>query len=82
MRFLLSFVLILPILLHWWFIWVPGVMWVSFRHGAAWFIVVAFLLDGYFGHFHTWPVLTVSALVWYWIVTIVRPHITTGTEMI
>jgi hypothetical protein len=47
----------------------------TFRCGAVWLLLLAFLIDGYFGAFSSMPVFSLGMLVWYVVSEIIRPQL-------
>ena len=50
-------------------------VWFTYRSGAAWLLVAAVLIDGYFGAFFSVPYLTIVALLWYAFSEWIRPRL-------
>lgn len=64
------------VLLGWFVAAVPLAIWFSFRVSAIWLIPAAFLVDGYFAAFDSFPVLTIVTIVWFIGTEVVRPKLT------
>ncbi len=77
MKFLISIILFLAIsvalLQDWLFLALVAIIIFSFRYGAAALIVLAILIDGYFGNFFQIPVLSFASIIWFIFVTQMSP---------
>lgn len=82
MRVFTHIVLFYTFILHWWFLAVPLLFWISMRYGAGGIVMLAFLADGYFGNYYSWPVLSMLSLVWYVIAIYIRPRLVSVPKMI
>ncbi len=69
------FVIIFSFLQNWLLLALVLSVFYSLRFGAIILIPVAILIDGYFGNFHTWPYLSLLAVVWYVIIEYLRPKL-------
>lgn len=79
MKTLVNFILFLLIALmvtqNHFFIGFALVLLFTFRVGAVWLIPLAVFIDGYFGAFHTVPVITMVTIAWYAVSEFVRPQL-------
>jgi hypothetical protein len=74
-KILFLLLILVSILQNWLFLTTVLVIFYSIRCGAVSLIPLAFLLDGYFGNFYTIPFISLSAVVWYVLVSYMRPKI-------
>lgn len=61
----------------WWFVWVPGIIWYSYRYTDAWMVGAAIAIDGYYGAFFAIPVLSLIVAGAYIIGHAIRPYLYT-----
>lgn len=59
----------------WYVLAIVGVLATSFFMSTAWFLPLGFLIDGYFGMWHSVPVLSLSLVAWFVFFELLRPHI-------
>lgn len=72
---LLFFLIIFSFMQNWVILFAASLVLFSVRYTTIGLIPVALLLDGYYGHFHTFPTLTLIALGWYLFVEYLRPKL-------
>lgn len=77
---ILYFLIIISILQNW--LWLAGglVVWFSSKYGAISLILVAILIDGYYGNFYTVPYLSFYSVAWYIFVSFFRRKLLNKTE--
>lgn len=69
------FLIALSVLQNWLLVGFVLVMVFSYLYGASMLIPLAFLIDGYFGNFASWPYLSVFSVFWYLLVEYIRPKV-------
>tara|TARA_B100000508_G_C11459232_1_gene278341 strand:+ start:743 stop:997 length:255 start_codon:yes stop_codon:yes gene_type:complete len=67
---------VLSFMQNWFLLAVFVVLVFSLRYSALIFIPTAVVLDGYYGLFHTIPILSICAVVWYIAIEFLRPKLT------
>jgi hypothetical protein len=72
---LLYLLIVISLLQFWWLVLFIAIAYFSIRYGAEWLLPLALVFDGYYGSFHTFPVLSVLALVWYLFIAVLRPRL-------
>lgn len=69
------------VLLGWFFVAIPLLIWFSFNSSVAWFLPTAILIDGYFGAFESLPLLTIVTIVWFVFSELLRPRLVWHNEI-
>lgn len=73
--FILYVTIIIAVLQNVFVVAIPLAVWFTFRCGAVWLLVPAFLIDGYFGAFYSVPVFSISMCIWFFLTEIIRPKL-------
>lgn len=63
-----------------WLFWVLFVLF-SVSYSTAVLIPIAVVFDGYYGNFHTVPVLSVGAIVWFVITEFLQPKLVSFVQI-
>ncbi|MEZ4104523.1 MAG: hypothetical protein R3B60_04555 [Candidatus Paceibacterota bacterium] len=64
----------------WYFFAVPFVIWYLFNFSGYELIILAILIDGYFGAFYNFPYLSVGVLVVVFLVDFIKPSLLMYTK--
>tara|TARA_B100000508_G_scaffold72156_1_gene56216 strand:- start:5370 stop:5624 length:255 start_codon:yes stop_codon:yes gene_type:complete len=72
----LYMIVVLTFMQGWWLFTLVAVTLFSFRYGALVIIPTAIVLDGYYGFYYTFPILSVAAVDWFIFVEFLRPKVT------
>lgn len=63
--------------LGWWFLWVPVLVWYAVYTNGWWVVLIAILVDGYYGAFYTVPYQALLAFVIVSAMECLRPYLFT-----
>lgn len=63
------------LLLGWWFAWVPILLWYARYTDGWWVVLIAILVDGYYGAFYAVPYQSLLAFAIVSVFSYVRPHL-------
>lgn len=69
--------IIISFVQNWLWLCIALVLFFSLRYPSELLIVMAWLIDGYFGNFQTWPWLTTLAIGWFVLVEYFKPLLLT-----
>ncbi len=72
--------LIISVLQGWMFASVAISLLLSWYFGALILVVLAFILDGYYGAFYGWPMLSIVSIIWFVFLETSREYITLSDE--
>ena len=62
-------------LLGWWFVWVPILVWYAIYTDGWWVVLIAVLVDGYYGAFYAIPYQSLLAFAIVSVLSYIRPHL-------
>ena len=72
-------VVVIGLFLGWWLLWVPALIWYSIYVSAWWLVLLAILVDAYYGAFYTIPYQSLVALCIAVLMEFLRPYLFTAT---
>lgn len=64
----------LGLFLGWWWFWLPALVWYAIYANAWWLVLLAIVIDGYYGAFYTIPYQTMVVFVLVAGIEVLRPH--------
>lgn len=67
------------LLAGWWWIYAPIAVWYSVRTNGLWLVLLAVLVDGYYGAFYIVPYQSLIMLTIVLAAELLRPHLFTAT---
>ena len=76
-HFVIAGVASVALFIGWWWVWVPVVCLYAWYYDGWWIVIVAVLIDGYYGAFSAVPILSMATLALVIVVTMIRPLIYT-----
>ena len=65
------------LLMGWWFLWAPLLVWYSIYKNGWWLVLLAIIIDGYYGAFYLVPYQSLLASAVVVVSEYVRPYIFT-----
>ena len=70
---------ILGLFFGWWVLWVPTLVWYSIYESAWWLVLLAILIDAYYGAFYAIPYQSLLAFSIAVLMELLRPYLFTST---
>ena len=65
------------LLLGWWFVYVPLLVWYAVYTDPWWIVVVAIIIDGYYGAFYMVPYQSLLVFMIVFVMSYLRPYFLT-----
>ena len=78
MYILASLLFVVAVLLGWWFVWVPLLIWYSISKNGWYLVLAVILIDGYYGAFYAIPYQSLLAGLVVFATEYARPFILTS----
>lgn len=76
-RITVGSILGISLFLGWWFIWLPVLLWYAVYENTWWVVILAVVIDGYYGAFYEIPHQSLAVLLIAIMMHLLRPYIFT-----